>query len=111
MKTGSVKFSNVVAHPRMSLSPRDYLKGDEKMRCPVCVECECDMKPECNGVWVIETAGEERRPYKVWYGDKVRCPVCGVEIVVGFGRANDADESDRRRLEDDFIYGPIYSDD
>lgn len=30
-------------------------------RRPVCVSCECDLKPERNGVWVVETAGEERR--------------------------------------------------
>lgn len=56
------------------------------MRKPVCVKCECDLKPERNGVWCVETVGQERRLYKVWHSDKWKCPSCGVEVLVGFGK-------------------------
>lgn len=75
-------------------------------RRPVCVSCECDLKPERNGVWVVETAGEERRPYKVWHADKVRCPVCGVEVVVGFAQnptAVDGQEFGASEMLDDLL--------
>ncbi len=54
-------------------------------RQPVCVKCECDLKPEQNGVYCVETAGTERRPYKVWHADLWKCPNCGIEIVSGYG--------------------------
>lgn len=48
----------------------------------VCVKCEVELKPETNGVVVIETASFG--VYKVWFADAWKCPVCGVEIVSGF---------------------------
>lgn len=56
------------------------------MKPPVCVSCEREMRAECIGVLVIETAGEDRHPYKVWQADMYKCPGCGVEVVVGFAR-------------------------
>ena len=52
---------------------------------PVCVKCKCNLKPEANGVEVIDFAGRETpRPYKIWSADKWKCPKCGIEIVVDF---------------------------
>ena len=54
---------------------------------PVCVKCQCEMKPEKNGVQVIEIA-VDRKPYEIWDADKWKCPICGIEIMLGFsGRA------------------------
>jgi hypothetical protein len=49
----------------------------------VCVPCEVELKPQENGVLVIETAAFG--PYKVWYADLWRCPKCDHETVAGFG--------------------------
>lgn len=51
---------------------------------PVCVKCEVDMYPEENGVLLVQTAGEERRPYKAWMADKWKCAKCGCEVLSGF---------------------------
>jgi len=42
------------------------------------------MKAEQNGVGLVDMAsfGE----YKVWDSDLYRCPCCGYEIIVGFGK-------------------------
>jgi hypothetical protein len=50
---------------------------------PVCVKCECELKPEKNGVQVVEIV--DGNPYQVWDADKWKCPKCGVEIMAGFG--------------------------
>lgn len=49
----------------------------------VCVSCEVELKPQENGVIVIEMAsfGE----CKVWYADVWKCPKCEIETVAGFG--------------------------
>ena len=50
----------------------------------VCAKCECELRPETNGVGVIETASFG--PYKIWDADLWKCPGCGIEIVAGFGQ-------------------------
>ena len=49
---------------------------------PVCVGCEVEMKPEKNGVGVLDMA--EFGPYKIWDADLYKCPECGCEVIVGF---------------------------
>jgi len=49
----------------------------------VCTTCHCELRPETNGIIVIETASFG--PYKVWNADVWKCPGCGIEIVAGFG--------------------------
>ena len=49
----------------------------------VCVTCEIELKPECNGTLVVETA--RFGPCKLWHADMWKCPACGKEIVAGFG--------------------------
>ena len=50
---------------------------------PVCVKCQVEMRPETNGVGVLDMASFG--PYKIWDADKWQCPGCKYEIVVGFG--------------------------
>lgn len=51
----------------------------------VCVKCETELKPEENGTIVVELFQENTEPYKVWSADKWKCPVCGIEVIAGFG--------------------------
>ena len=50
---------------------------------PVCVKCRTEMRPETNGVGLLDMA--EYGPYKVWDADLYKCPTCSYEIVTGFG--------------------------
>lgn len=51
---------------------------------PVCVKCNRELRPETNGVGCLDMTG--LGPYAVWDSDKWKCPVCGYEILVGFGQ-------------------------
>jgi hypothetical protein len=63
---------------------------------PVCVPCERFYRPEKNGFTLLEGKpkfnGAEQgkahtddwEDYKLWNGDKWKCPGCGHEIVIGF---------------------------
>jgi hypothetical protein len=53
----------------------------------VCVECETSLKIEQNGVIVVEMFNEDRSIYRLWSADMWKCPLCGVEIVTGFGQS------------------------
>lgn len=52
----------------------------------VCVKCEREFKPEENGVIVAEMFQRNTKIYKLWSADLWKCPVCGIEIVVGFSQ-------------------------
>ena len=63
---------------------------------PVCVKCGCELRPETNGVGVLDMAERSREqgkdaifvhyePYELWDADKWKCPQCGMEVVGGFG--------------------------
>ena len=51
---------------------------------PVCVKCYRELRPEQNGVGVVDLAGN--RQVQIWEADLWKCPGCGVEIIVGFGQ-------------------------
>lgn len=51
----------------------------------VCVKCEVELKPEINGVVVVEMFQQNKEIYKLWEADLWKCPICGVEVVLGFG--------------------------
>ncbi|HDZ77112.1 MAG TPA: hypothetical protein ENH41_03415 [Candidatus Omnitrophica bacterium] len=53
---------------------------------PVCVKCEVDLRPENNEVTVAELFQNNSKIYRLWSADKWRCPICGVEVVIGFGQ-------------------------
>jgi hypothetical protein len=52
---------------------------------PICVKCQTDFRPHNNDVVAIETmnGGED---YKAWCADLWKCPSCGEEIIIGFGK-------------------------
>jgi hypothetical protein len=66
---------------------------------PICIPCERFYRPLKNGVFFTEgmpigndakpgLAEPERwRPYKLWCGDKWRCPDCGHELISGVGHS------------------------
>ena len=54
----------------------------------LCVKCHVSLRPETNGTTVIEMAKDifgVKYPYKVWDADTWKCPICGIEIVAGYG--------------------------
>ena len=51
----------------------------------VCVKCEVEFQVGKNGVKVLEMMNQNTAPYKLWDADKWKCPVCGVEVIAGFG--------------------------
>lgn len=51
-----------------------------------CAKCEVDLKPEKNGVWLIELFQNDTEPYAIWHADLWKCPICRVEIISGYGK-------------------------
>lgn len=51
---------------------------------PVCVKCQIEMRPEKNGVGVLDMA--DFGPYALWEADLWKCPSCSYEILTGFGQ-------------------------
>jgi hypothetical protein len=64
----------------MGKSDKQVVSGFHR---PVCVKCNCELRPETNGVGVWDR--NKNGTSKLWDADKWKCPKCGVEIVVGFG--------------------------
>lgn len=60
------------------------------MHNPVCVKCECEMRIEKNDVRIVDHNSNDR-PYQIWAADKWKCPKCGMEMVIGFGKNAYAD--------------------
>lgn len=54
------------------------------MRRAVCTKCKVSFKPETNGVAVAETFQGDQKIYKIWNADLLKCPGCGVKIILGF---------------------------
>jgi len=56
---------------------------------PVCKRCNCEMRPETNGVGLLDmfrpSDKPEPQPYELWDADLWKCEKCGFEIVGGFG--------------------------
>ena len=51
-----------------------------------CCKCGVSLVPENNGVYVIELFTKEEIPYKIWHADRWKCPICGKEIMAGYGQ-------------------------
>jgi len=47
----------------------------------VCANCEIELKPLRNGVYVVEMFGDTPAPYKIWHADLWGCTNCGARIV------------------------------
>ncbi len=52
---------------------------------PICVKCEVEFNFEEAGVVIAEMFEQNKEIYKLWSADLFKCPICGVEIVSGFG--------------------------
>lgn len=50
----------------------------------VCKKCEIELRPETNGVKVVEMFQDPPQPYQIWDADLWKCPKCGLEVVLGF---------------------------
>ena len=50
----------------------------------VCVKCEVELRPEKTGIVVAEMFQNNEKIYKLWEADLWKCPLCGVEVVLGF---------------------------
>ena len=44
-----------------------------------------ELRPEKNGVGLLDLFRGNTKPYQLWDADLWKCPGCGYEIVVGFG--------------------------
>ncbi len=49
---------------------------------PVCKKCNCELRPETNGIGVLDMA--DYGPYELFDADLWKCPKCGLEVVGGF---------------------------
>ncbi len=49
---------------------------------PVCIKCHCELRPDLNGIGVLDMADWE--PYELYAADIWGCPKCGVQIAGGF---------------------------
>ena len=54
------------------------------MHRPVCVKCEVELTCKENEVGCLDIS--DNREVQVWDSDLWACPVCGYELVTGFGR-------------------------
>ena len=49
---------------------------------PVCGKCRCELRPETNGVGVLDI--NDNGDYELRDADLWKCPQCGMEVVGGF---------------------------
>ena len=52
---------------------------------PVCPKCNCEFRPEKNGVGVLDMA--DFGPCDLYDTDLWKCPVCGAQVIGGFGNS------------------------
>ena len=52
----------------------------------VCMKCEVELRPEENGVVVADMFQGNQKVYRLWSADLWKCPLCGIEIVLGFAK-------------------------
>lgn len=50
-----------------------------------CARCLRDLRPEKNGVYLLEMAGDPPQPYALWHADLWTCPECKTRIISGYG--------------------------
>ena len=60
------------------------MRREEEMSKLVCVECNRELRPEQNGIYLVELFADDKKVYKIWTADLWKCPDCGKEIVSGF---------------------------
>ena len=52
----------------------------------VCLKCNMAYRIEQNGVLLVVPDGSDHRPLLKAASDKYKCPSCGHEILIGFGK-------------------------
>lgn len=50
---------------------------------PVCGKCHCELRPETNGIGLLDMASFG--PYEIFDADLWKCPKCGMTVIGGFG--------------------------
>jgi len=50
---------------------------------PVCALCQMELRPEKNGVGILDMA--DFGPLQIWDADLWKCPSCQMKIIAGFG--------------------------
>lgn len=68
---------------------------------PICVKCEVEFRMKIAGIYVKEMYRHNQEVYKVWSADLWECPLCGTQIVFGFGNnplAHGSDEEEMREV-------------
>jgi hypothetical protein len=64
---------------KVSKTPKQIVSGYHR---PVCPKCHCELRPETNGVGILDMA--DWGPYELYDADLWKCPKCGIEVVGGF---------------------------
>ena len=64
----------------MTLTEKQVISGYHR---PVCPECNCEMRPETNGVGVLDMA--DFGPCDLYDADLWKCPRCDKKVIGGFG--------------------------
>lgn len=77
----------------MALTKKQVISGYHR---PVCPECNCEMRPEKNGVGVLDIA--VFGPCNLYAADLWKCPRCDKLVIGGFGHRPIASH-----YEDDFL--------
>ena len=99
----ALKVYQSVTSPRegMRLALEALLEEVNKGRSyhrPVCASCQVEMRPETNGVGVLDMA--EFGPVSLWDADLWKCPSCGHQIVAGFGDSPISRHGEGKSFED-----------
>ena len=55
------------------------------MRKPTCVPCQIGMEQVKIGLYCASMFSDPPQPYKIWAADKYQCPICGHEVLSGYG--------------------------
>ena len=63
----------------MAKTGKQVISGHHR---PVCVKCNCELRPEKNGVGILDMS--DNGAYELWDADLWKCPKCGLEVVGGF---------------------------
>lgn len=72
----------------------------------VCVHCRVPLKPETNGVDLQATLEDGRTYYKI-AADAWKCPRCGNEVYLGFGKPIEQHDPrfEQVKIDDTFYLG------
>ena len=64
---------------KMSKTEKHVISGIHR---PVCTKCNCELRPDTNGVGVLDMS--DNGAYELYDADLWKCPKCSMEVVGGF---------------------------